>query len=250
MYKHYIIMSSSYTEGTRVALDITDTGLLNAEAIERIIDDIKKICGKDVPLSTHLIETKSESWKSVVEYDPFFQDVIYSKSVKEFSEKVKTGRVLTGLDVATYILSKIKCTHLSLEKLVYFAYADYLCDYSCRLFEDQIYAFEYGPVVESVYNAYRQNSIKYFESSESSVDRDVQTGVKEMPAKSRILFAKDGIEKIRSIDKTVQRYCKYSPEVFVKLVNSQHSNWMYNSSKTCQPISDELIVEHHHAEFV
>lgn len=35
MAKHYIIMSSSYTDGTRVALDITEGSLLNSEAIEQ-----------------------------------------------------------------------------------------------------------------------------------------------------------------------------------------------------------------------
>ena len=138
MAKHYIIMSSSYTDGTRVALDITEARLLNSEAIAEIIKEIKQRCGKDVPLSTHLIETDSDSWESVAKYDPFFEGVECARSVADFSEKIKKGRVLTGLDVATYILSKIKCTHLSLEKLVYFAYADYLCDHSARLFEDDI----------------------------------------------------------------------------------------------------------------
>ena len=75
MAKHYIIMSSSYTDGTRVALDITEVSLLNSEVIAEIIKEIKQRCGKDVPLSTHLIETDSDSWSSVAEYDPFFEDV-------------------------------------------------------------------------------------------------------------------------------------------------------------------------------
>lgn len=65
MVKHYIIMSSSYTDGTRVALDIAEDRLLNTEAIAKIIQDIKQSCGKDVPLSTHLIETELDSWASV-----------------------------------------------------------------------------------------------------------------------------------------------------------------------------------------
>lgn len=61
MIKHYIFMSSSYTDGTRVALDITDESLLNSEAIGAMLKEIKRICGEDVPLSTHLIETESTS---------------------------------------------------------------------------------------------------------------------------------------------------------------------------------------------
>lgn len=115
MIKHYIIMSSSYTDGSRVALDITEDCFLNSKAIAEMIEEIRKNCGKDVPLSTHFIETESASWDSVVAYDPFFEDVECTKSTTAFSEKIKKGRVLSGLDVANYILSKIRCTHLSLE---------------------------------------------------------------------------------------------------------------------------------------
>lgn len=66
MVKHYIIMSSSYTDGARVALDITEASQLNSDAIAKIIREIKQSCGDDVPLSTHLIETGTESWESVV----------------------------------------------------------------------------------------------------------------------------------------------------------------------------------------
>lgn len=251
MVKHYIIMSSSYTDGTRVALDITEDSLLNSEAIAKIIQDIKQSCGKDVPLSTHLIETESDSWASIAEYDPFFEDVECAKSVSEFSEKIKKGRVLTGLDVATYILSKIKCTHLSLEKLVYFAYADYLCEYSERLFEDRIYAFTHGPVVDSVYETYKRSGSQYVKPLEFGVDSDVQTGVKELPARSRILFAKDGSEKLLSIDKTIEKYGKYAAGALVDFTHRTGSPWSHvDSSKAYQVISDELIITHHHVECV
>ena len=105
MIKHYIIMSSSYTDGSRVALDITEDCFLNSKAIAEMIEEIRKNCGKDVPLSTHFIETESASWDSVVAYDPFFEDVECTKSTTAFSEKIKKGRVLSGLDVANYILS-------------------------------------------------------------------------------------------------------------------------------------------------
>ena len=129
MIRHYIIMSSSYTEGTRIALDIVEESKLNKESIAGILKEIKETCGKDVPLSTHLICTSSKDWSSVQRYDPFFEDVKRIPTVSAFAETIKKSRTLTGLDVAVYILSRIKCTHLSLEKLVYFSYADYLCDW-------------------------------------------------------------------------------------------------------------------------
>ena len=249
MVKHYIIMSSSYTDGTRVALDITEGSLLNSEAIAKIIKEIKQSCGKDVPLSTHLIGTESDSWESVMEYAPFFEDVAYTKAVADFTEKISKSRVLSGLDVANYILSKIRCTHLSLEKLVYFAYADYLCEHSERLLEDQIYAFTHGPVVDSVYRAFKRSGSQYVKLLEFGVDSDVRGGVKELPARSRILFAKDGVEKLLSIDQTIEKYGKYAAGSLVELTHRPGSPWSHtDSSKAYQTISDELIIEHHHVE--
>ena len=247
--KHYIIMSSSYTDGARVALDITEASQLNSDAIAKIIREIKQSCGDDVPLSTHLIETGTESWESVVKYDLFFLVVECVPSVPDFSEKVKKDRVLTGLDVAIYILSKIKCTHLSLEKLVYFAYADYLCEHGARLYEDRIYAFKHGPVVDSVYEAYKRSGPQYIQPFEFGPDSAAHTGVKELPARSRILFAKDGAEKLMSIDRTIQRYGEYPASTLVDLTHRAGSPWSHvDSTKAYQVISDELIRDYHDVE--
>lgn len=251
MAKHYIIMSSSYTEGTRVALDITETERLNSDAIAKIIREIRQNCGEDVPLSTHFLETNSASWESVAKYDPFFEGIECVPSVSEFSEKIKRDRVLTGLDVAIYILSKIKCTHLSLEKLVYFAYADYLCDYGDRLYQDTIYAFTHGPVVDSVYAVYKRSGFQYLHPFPSGSDSGAQTGVKESPARSRILFAKGGIEKLGSIERTLQTYGKYSAGTLVELTHRPGSPWsQVDSAKSYQVISDQLIRDHHFVECV
>lgn len=249
MVKHYIIMSSSYADGTRIALDITDASLLNGVAISKIIKEIKQHCGEDVPLSTHLIETASESWESVEEYDPFFAGVECVKSVRTFSEKVKRGRVLIGLDVATYILSKIKCTHLSLEKLVYFAYAEYLCDYSERLFEDQIFAFTHGPVVKSVYETYKRSGAQYIKPLEFGDDSAAKTDVAEQPARSRILFADGGAKKLCSIDGTICKYGQYSAGELVELTHRKGSPWSrVDSSLPYRVIPDHLIKAFHSVE--
>ncbi len=249
MVKHYIIMSSSYTDGTRVALDITEADKLNIIEIGRIIEEIRCVCGMDVPLSTHLIETEDDTWASVAQYDPFFEDVLCVKTVSDFSNRIKMGRTLSGLDVAAYILSKIRCTHLSLEKLVYFAYADYLCQHSDRLFEDKIYAFTHGPVVKSVYETYKRGGAMYIQPTEFGPDSDARDDIRELPARSRILFAKDGVEKLRSIDQTIQKYGKYSAGALVEFTHRAGSPWsMVDSSMPYQTISDELIRKYHPIE--
>ena len=89
MVKHYIIMSSSYTDGARVALDITEASQLNSDAIAKIIREIKQSCGDDVPLSTHLIETGTESWESVVKYDLFLRASSAFRRCQIFRRKSK-----------------------------------------------------------------------------------------------------------------------------------------------------------------
>lgn len=46
-------------------------------------------------------------------------------------------------------------TNLKLQKLLYFAQAAHLAIYNKELFEEEIEAWEYGPVVKSVYHFYK-----------------------------------------------------------------------------------------------
>lgn len=144
---------------------------------------------------------------------------------------------LSGLDIAKYILSKRKCTHLELEKLTYLCYADYLCKYKKRLCEDFIYAFTFGPVVDSVYERYSRN-------------HEILGGeISESVAKSRILFLSDGAEKASSIDLTLQKYMKCTAHQMVQITHSKGSPWdMKDASKAYQIIDDDLIMERHFIE--
>lgn len=47
----------------------------------------------------------------------------------------------------------------------------------------------------------------------------------EMPARSRILFAQDGLEKIRSIDQTIEIYGKYTARELVDLTHRKSTPW-------------------------
>lgn len=241
-------MSSSYTDGERIALDITDTQKLETRAIADIIAFIKSHCDDDVPLSTHLIETDSPSWGSVVKYDPFFTGVKVTDSAEEFSEKIKRDRVLYGLDVANYIASKTLCTHLELEKLVYLAYAEYLCSCGKKLFQDTIYAFEYGPVVDSVYQAFKGSGYDYVHPKQRG---RLYSGETSSPAKSRILFAKDGAEKLQCIDDTLKKYGRFNANELVGITHRDGSPWTHvKSYMPFQVIPDDIILKYHHVEQV
>lgn len=124
MYNHCIIMSSAYSIGKRIALHYIN---LNEIEMKNKIDFIMNKCGKDISLSTHYIMTEKDTWKSVVDFDKFFLNVKLIDNINTFVDLILKDRELIGLDVAKYITSRCSCTHLKLEKLTYFCYAEYLC---------------------------------------------------------------------------------------------------------------------------
>ena len=126
MITHFIFMSSSYSLGKRIALHfIVDDEHIQDE-LKIVLDKIITECGKDVSISTHMIQAKDKTWESVCASDHFFKGVEIIDSLDKFIKLIKRDRKLKGIDIAKYILSKIKCTQLKLQKLVYLCYADYL----------------------------------------------------------------------------------------------------------------------------
>lgn len=242
MIKHCIIMSSSYQQGMRIALDILDRTLLNTKSIDTIVNGIKKECEWDAPLSMQFILAESSDWQSVEKCDPFFKGVKPYYDPSEFAQALKDDRCLIGLDVAKYILSIVPaCTHLKLQKLTYLCYADYLCQTGHRLYEDTIYAFEYGPVVKSVYDIFKGS--RYIGN-----DIDISPNVKEMPARSRILFSEYGFRKICSIDGTLKKYKSFLATQLVDLTHGNGKNTPWSMSYTGKPheqITDFTILQYH-----
>lgn len=74
---------------------------------------------------------------------------------------MKSSKVVSALDVAKYFIdlaSKIDendLTNLKLQKLIYFAQGKYLSKHKSPLFIEQIEAWNFGPVVKSVYETFK-----------------------------------------------------------------------------------------------
>lgn len=250
MVTHFIFLSSSYSLGTRIALDYIVTDMSVQDEVKKHLDKIIEQCGNDVSISTHMIQADDEKWESVCNADHFFKDIKVVENVNEFIELIQKDRKLQGIDIAKYILSRITCTQLKLQKLVYFCFADYLCDTGKELFIDKIYAFKYGPVVDTVYKKYKKYGYKPIEKEIEEID---SRNISEMPAKSRILFAEGGTEKILSIEKTLKKYGGLSASELVELTHRKNSPW----SKTLKsnllyssPIKIDIIKEYHKFEVI
>lgn len=219
------------------------------EKIQEYLDRIIAECGKDVSISTHMIQAEGENWEAVCKADHFFKDVEVIDGIEKFIKLIKKDRKLQGVDIAKYILSKIKCTQLKLQKLVYLCFADYLCETEKELFIDDIYAFKYGPVVDTVYKRYKSYGYKPIEEEKE----DINSTVSEMPAKSRILFAEEGTEKLISIDKTLKKYGDLTAGKLVELTHRENTPWTVTSKGKWifySKLKLEVIKEYHKYEII
>ena len=248
MIKHFIIMASAYSIGKRIVLDYSGKDVLQMDLIQKDIDYILKECGNDVPISTHFIQTEELGWGKVVELDKFFEKAELIESKERFVEILLKDRTLKGIDIAKYILTKVPCTHLKLEKLVYMCYADYLCEFSSSLFEDKIYAYKFGPVIKSVYEKYKKSGYDFLEVEDDTITYDETA--KKMPIRSRILASADGLKKLISIDKTLNKYSKYSASELVDITHRKLSPWSKVGAGNFlyKEIEDTLIIKYHKYE--
>lgn len=89
-----------------------------------------------------------------------------------------------AIDVAAYIIHKANTDHnynandltpLKLQKILYFAQGWYLANYGEPLFDDRICAWEYGPVVDSVYHRYKNHPVTQIKDDEAIGDRSAIT---------------------------------------------------------------------------
>lgn len=245
MVKHYIVMASAYSIGKRIVLDYFSENFLPMAHIQKDIDYILKECGFDAPISMHYIQTEELGWDKVVELDRYFEETKLIESKEEFVEILKRDRNLNGMDIAKYILTKVSCMHLKLEKLVYMCYADYLCSAGSKLFDDKIYAYKLGPVVASVYETFKKHD---YLKAENIKTYDEQ--MKKMAIRSRILSSCDGVKKLISIDKTLEKYLGLSASELVTLTHGDGTPWSKagKGNLLYGEISDDLILRYHRFE--
>lgn len=243
MFRHHIVLSSSYSEGKRICMHFIDDDASFSELTSKLHT---LYGGKSVLFTTHSVSTESKDWTSIVKGDPYFEDIMVVEHQDEFIKLIEKDRFLKGIDVAKYILSEKPCTHTHLEKLTYMCYAEYLCTKGKKLFNDKIFAFEFGPVIDSVYAHYSTESR---ESPGQTIKKEKHESEINMAFRCRILFSEDGIEKIESIKNTINKYGDCSASSLVELTHRAGSPWDVTDKKSSfSEISDEDIIRCHHVE--
>ena len=143
---------------------------------------------------------------------------------------------MKAIDVALFFIdlfnkdNKYIITNLKLNKLLYFAQGWYLSKYNEPLFEEQIEAWNLGPVVPSVYQVY-----KPFGRNHIMIDRDEDSFDE----------SKVSIEQLELLIDVYNNYSGYSANELVDMTHVKNSPWdkvyVKNEKKV---ISNDLIKEY------
>lgn len=131
--------------------------------------------------------------------------------------------VIWFCDKQNYAISNLK-----LQKILYFIQAEFLIETKKPCFEDQIEAWDFGPVVPSVYFEYRVY------------------GGSNIPCTITLRMMRAFSKKVRElIDGIVAECAKYSASTLVDITHSQ-SPWIdaYNRPGINNPITNESIINY------
>lgn len=243
MYHHFILVHSDYSNGQRIALHKWDKSIEGIKYLGEILDELNRKF-PHLTFSFHHLQTDSNDWESVFEYDMFFKDVFPVNDVESFTRLITEDDKVSALDVANLITAKIDCTHLKLQKLLFFFYCEYIKQNDYPPFNEKFLAWDYGPVIREVYDKYKhygRSNIEYKEDDTNMIIKEepfklsVYSRFKKTPVYSRILAA---------LDKTLQQYGEKSANELVNISHLSGTPWditFQNGSGRNRVIEYDLI---------
>ena len=246
MVFHFIAIASCYSEGQRIGWHYASTERLDFNVIKNFLERIKDECGAP-PLAIHQLSTNSHEFLSVIEKDSFFDGVAITKDEDSFIKLLQSDKTLSALDVAKYILRVCPMTHLKLQKMLYYIYADFLLKTNQKLFSEELVAFRYGPVVPEIYHKYKYHKSRLITEEKEDDVFELSTNLSATISFMKIVSSENGIEAMSSILATLIKYGEYSASELVDRTHKEHGPW----ERTYIPnenhiITDECILKYHH----
>ncbi|MCF0155331.1 MAG: DUF4065 domain-containing protein [Veillonella sp.] len=249
-YNHIILISNSYTLGHRIAWHYSSTEPIADDIIKSIREKTIALLGKPY-YSVHRLTTTSDSWDSIIAKDSYFADLVVTDRLEKFLLDIKKDFTITALDVAKYLLAHKAMSHLKLQKLIYFVYAEYLVKYGKALFSEPILAYKHGPVVREIYDIYKNYGARTIEPQhvgEAESDLEPAFDIDLPIVYARLAKTANKDEVIDVLESVLTTYGPMNPWDLVALTHRENTPW----SKTAQSqkISDELILEYHKNEIL
>jgi uncharacterized phage-associated protein len=243
---HFIAIMSDYNQGSRIGWHYASEGKLDKAVINGFLSRVKKKCG-NVQFGIHKLSTSETSWKSVKEKDKFFEDVIVVKDMDTFIDYISRDQELSAYDVAKLLLTTIPSSHLKLQKLLYYCYAEFLERTGQRLFDEPIVAYKYGPVVESVFRKFQKNGSSVIDYQEDEEFEIIPDQFAATPSFIKIAHSEHGAVAIDSIFTVLSKYGDMSPFDLVDKTHQEGGPWdrVYKPGKN-YILTDELITQFHY----
>lgn len=241
MFKHFIAISSLYSEGMRIAWH-SSSEKLDFETIKTFLNTLKKKHG-DIQLGIHQLTTDGPDWDSVTKADSYFSDLIVIQEEEKFIELVGIDQKLSALDVAKFILSIEPISHLKLQKLLYLTYERFLKNTGERLFPDQIFAWKHGPVIETVYSEFKTHGADPITSEEEDSVLIYSSDIAVTPSFMKMVSSEHGKVATETVISIIKDYKSFSAWELVDLTHQEGTPW----KKVHQPgvnklITDEIIL--------
>lgn len=246
MCKHTIFLANDFVIHKHfIALDVTQAESENSELPTNVLDKLNALLEDSNDFSVQCLSTDSKSWESVVKYDRYFESMYCIKyngedSINEFVNIIKANKVLKAQDIAKFVLSKVECTQLKLQKLVYFCYADYLVKTGKPIIQEAPVPYQYGPVFESLRQEYKNYHDFQIPSDTSQRRQNIVL--------SRYFAADNKLEVYSSFVNTLNKYGQCTASQLISLTHRKNSPWSIAQSCGMPTIDAETIKAHHQVE--
>lgn len=245
MFEHFIILYSDYKTGKRLAYHEFDSSVKGLYGMMEKMEGLKREF-PDLSFGFHHLQTSDITWKSIVDYDHFFADVAPIDDITIFKIFIAEDLRVSALDVANLITSRLKCTHLKLQKLLYLFYCKYVKKYGRKPFDESFYAWPYGPVIKEVYDKYKVYGREVLEFEDDDVPIDKEESF-ILSVSSRFSKTKMHQEVVNILSEVIEEYGGFDAFTLVDITHSEGGPWdkvFRNGLGKDKVISPELIEEH------
>lgn len=245
LYYHRVFLYTSYKLNERLGFHI----VYGEDELSKMGPDYESFQQSnpgDIVVSVHTLPSPAPEIESLVLTDPYFKGVHFFDSPKEFFTTAQKDLSLSSQDIGKWFLSKADKDPVSLHKLTYLAYADYLEKTGKKLFSDAIFAYPYGPVCEDLLQ-----ETKGLESGlQQAVWPDSNSSTAEMIASNRIERAENGFVIADFLRETLKKYNHLTACELVELTHRPESPWsrVFTGQKPWQIIPDDIIQKSHSVE--
>ncbi len=224
--KHYIILGYDLNRKNRKVV-LWGNLKNHSRGMNKLYDmlaTIRRNVSNPNAYSVNFVESNDTSWESVVKENNFYKDV--EKPLDDVNEFIKiiNNIKLSSIDVAYLILYNLPTTEFKLQRILFLVYQAYLKKYKKKLFDDEFFAWEYGPVNRMVFLEFTEFET-HIEGVNVTKEDDSQKITIDDQYNDKIQYHKDKERIIDTVNEIINTYGKYSSQQLVELLTSDKSAW-------------------------